>query len=160
VNGRVLVIRWWRLGAELVCAWPGHSYSIHPRCPIKTLSSQWVSILQGSSVRSNGRLTIVKLNDDAGALRATNNRGLQPAMDFILEHNDDPIPDFTSGAVATSSAARPQTGPMDEDEDEDTAALRAAYGLKAGAAGETDSGAGVEARVSRRTHRWQLVIHI
>jgi len=80
-------------------------------------------------------------------------------MDFILEHNDDPIPDFTSGAVAASSAAQPQTGPMDEDEDEDTAALRAAYG-QAGAVGETDSGAGVEARVSRRTHRWQLVMHI
>jgi len=102
----------------------------------------------------------VKLNDDAGALRATNNRGLQPAMDFILEHNDDPIPDATSGAAATSSAAQPQTGPMDEDEDEDTAALRAAYGLKAGAAGATDSDAGVEARVSRRAHHWQLVIYI
>ena len=68
-------------------------------------------------------------------------------MDFILEHNDDPIPDPTS-AAATASSAQPQL--MDEDEDEDAAALRAAYGLNQGAASQTDSGAGVEARVSRR----------
>jgi len=89
----------------------------------------------------------VELNDDAGALRATNNKGLQPAMDF--EHNDDPIPDATSGAAATSSA-QPHSEPIviDDDEDEDTAALRAAYGLKPGDVSQTDSGAGVEARVS------------
>jgi hypothetical protein len=86
---------------------------------------------------------------DAGALRATNNRGLQPAMDFILEHNDDPIPDATSAAAAASSAQPPHE-PMDEDEDEDTVALRAAYGLKPGAVSQTDSAAGVEARVSSR----------
>ncbi|KAI9458407.1 hypothetical protein BJY52DRAFT_1186888 [Lactarius psammicola] len=80
------------------------------------------------------------------ALRATNNKGLQPAMDFILEHNDDPIPDVTSGAAATSSA-QPQSGPMDEDDDEETAALRAVYGVSPGAAAQADdSGAGVEAR--------------
>ena len=70
-------------------------------------------------------------------------------MDFILEHNDDPIPDATSAAAAASSAQPPHE-PMDEDEDEDTAALRAAYGLKQGAVSQTDSTAGVEARVSRR----------
>ncbi len=91
----------------------------------------------------------MELNDDAGALRATNNKGLQPAMDFILEHNDDPIPDATSGAAATSSA-QPHSEPIviDEEEDEDTAALHAAYGLKPGDVSQTDSGAGVEARVS------------
>ncbi len=83
-----------------------------------------------------------------GALRATNNKGLQPAMDFILEHNDDPIPDATSGTTATSSA-QPQSGPMVEDGDEDTAAIRAAYGgASPGAAAQADSSAGVEARVS------------
>lgn len=76
------------------------------------------------------------------ALRATNNKGLQPAMDFILEHNDDPIPDATSGAAETSSA-QPQSVPMDEDDDEETAALRAVYGSP-GAADQADSG--VEAR--------------
>jgi len=79
------------------------------------------------------------------ALRATNNKGLQPAMDFILEHNDDPIPDATSAATAASSA-QPQSGPMDEDDDEETAALRAVYGVGPGAAAQADSGAGVEAR--------------
>ncbi|KAH9074926.1 ubiquitin-related domain-containing protein [Lactarius deliciosus] len=76
------------------------------------------------------------------ALRATNNKGLQPAMDFILEHNDDPIPDATSGAAETSSA-QPQSVPMEEDDDEETAALRAVYGSP-GAADQADSG--VEAR--------------
>lgn len=70
-------------------------------------------------------------------------------MDFILEHNDDPIPDATSTAAAASSAQPPHE-PMNEDEDEDAAALRAAYGLNQGAASQIDSDAGVEARVSRR----------
>lgn len=76
------------------------------------------------------------------ALRATNNRGLQPAMDFILEHNDDPIPE--PGAVP--SAGSGSTGaaePMDEDEDEDTAAIRAAYGkASANVASSPDVGDG------------------
>jgi len=38
---------------------------------------------------------------------------------------------------------------IDDDEDEDTAALRAAYGLKPGDVSQTDSGAGVEARSIR-----------
>jgi len=67
------------------------------------------------------------------ALRATNNNGLQPAMDFILEHNDDPIPDATSAAPATSSAE-----PQGEDDEEDASAL----GLQLGAVAD----AGVEAR--------------
>jgi hypothetical protein len=65
-------------------------------------------------------------------------------MDFILEHNDDPIPDATSAAAA---ASQPQSGPMDEDDDEETAALRAVYGVGPGAAAQADSDAGVEARV-------------
>ncbi len=91
----------------------------------------------------------MKLNDSSGALRATKNSGLQPAMDFILEHNDDPIPDVTSGATATSSA-QPQSEPISiDDDDDDAAALRAAYALQAGDASQAGSGAGVEARVSR-----------
>ena len=34
----------------------------------------------------------MKLMNRVGALRATNNQGLQPAIDFILEHNDEAIP--------------------------------------------------------------------
>jgi len=73
-------------------------------------------------------------------------------MDFILEHNDDPIPDATSGAAATSSAqSHGEPIVVDDEDDEDAAALRAAYGLKAGAASQDDSGvADAEARVSRR----------
>ncbi len=93
----------------------------------------------------------MKPKNRVGALRATNNKGLQPAMDFILEHNDDPIPDATPGAAATSSA-QPQSGPMDEDDDEETAALRAVYGVSPGAAAQADSDAGVEARVSGWDH--------
>jgi hypothetical protein len=63
-------------------------------------------------------------------------------MDFILEHNEDPIPDPTSAAAATSSAQ-----PIDVDDDEDTAALRAVYGTGPGAAAQADADAGVEARV-------------
>ena len=87
----------------------------------------------------------MKPKNRAGALRATNNKGLQPAMDFILEHNDDPIPDATSAAAATSS-----TQPIDVDDDEDTAALRAVYGTGPGAAAQAASDASVEARVSSR----------
>jgi UBX domain-containing protein 1/4 len=90
--------------------------------------------------------------DHAGALRATNNNGLQPAMDFILEHNDDPIPDSTSGTAAASSAP-PHSDPMAEDEDDDIAVLHSAYALSPGASGpgltDSASSAGVEARVSR-----------
>ncbi|KAH9973387.1 hypothetical protein BJV74DRAFT_197510 [Russula compacta] len=79
------------------------------------------------------------------ALRATNGKGLQPAMDFILEHNDDPIPDATSGAPATSSA-QPNNEPIGEDDEEDAAALRAVYGLQPGAGSQADPGAEVEAQ--------------
>jgi hypothetical protein len=61
-------------------------------------------------------------------------------MDFILEHNDDPIPDATS-------SAQPQSEPIVvDDDDEDDAAL---LGLRPGDASQADSGAVVEARVSR-----------
>ena len=79
----------------------------------------------------------MKLNNIPGALRATNNSGLQPAMDFILAHNEDPIPDPASVATATSSA-QPRSGPLGEDDEEDAAAL----GL------QLDTVADVEARVS------------
>ena len=80
----------------------------------------------------------MKLNDSLGALRATKNSGLQPAMDFILEHNEDPILDATS-------SAQPQSEPIDVDDEDDAAAL----GLQPGNASQSGSGADVEARVSR-----------
>lgn len=83
----------------------------------------------------------MKLKDSSGALRATKNSGLQPAMDFILEHNDDPIPDATS-------SAQPQSEPIIvDDEDLDDAA---ALGLKLQSGNASQAGsAAVEARVSR-----------
>ena len=82
----------------------------------------------------------MKLNDSSGALRATKNSGLQPAMDFILEHNEDPIPDATS-------SVQPQSEPISVDDDEDDAA---ALGLQLGDASQAlGSDAIVEARVSR-----------
>ena len=85
----------------------------------------------------------MKLKDSSGALRATKNSGLQPAMDFILEHNDDPIPDATS-------SAQPQSEPIIvDDEDLDDAA---ALGLKLQSGDASQAGsaaAAVEARVSR-----------
>lgn len=84
----------------------------------------------------------MKPKNRAGALRATNNKGLQPAMDFILEHNEDPIPDATSAAAETSSAQ-----PIDVDEDEDTAALRAVYGTGRGAEAQAAYDASIQAKV-------------
>ncbi|THH22129.1 hypothetical protein EUX98_g8246 [Antrodiella citrinella] len=72
-----------------------------------------------------GRLTPL-----VGALKATGNRGLQPAMDHILENEGKPVPDL-SGVTANSSSSGGGGGgdvPMDEDDDEDAAALRAVYG--------------------------------
>ncbi|KIY65701.1 hypothetical protein CYLTODRAFT_492106 [Cylindrobasidium torrendii FP15055 ss-10] len=48
------------------------------------------------------------------ALKATGNRGLQPAMDHILENEGKPVPDL--GAITESSS-----NAMDVDEDEETA---------------------------------------
>ena len=72
-------------------------------------------------------------------------------MDFILEHNEDPIPDPTSVATATSSA-QPRSGPIGEEDEEDAAAL----GL------QLDAVADVEARVSRNSfdESWAILKHL
>lgn len=80
-----------------------------------------------------------------GALRATKNAGLQPAMDFLLEHADDPIPD-PSTQSAPSQPAPSGGAPMDEDDEEDAAALRAVYG--SGGAAAAAAAMDVEAKVS------------
>jgi hypothetical protein len=61
-------------------------------------------------------------------------------MDYILEHNDDPIPEL-SGTNETSTS-QPQIGLIGEDDEEDAALL----GLQPGA---TSAAADVEARVSK-----------
>lgn len=59
-----------------------------------------------------------------GALKATNNRGLQPAMDHLLENSENPVPDLSSVSSAASST-QPREDAMDEDED---FSLEAVYG--------------------------------
>ncbi|KAJ7623630.1 ubiquitin-related domain-containing protein [Roridomyces roridus] len=60
------------------------------------------------------------------ALKATGNRGLQPAMDHILENEGKPVPEL--GAVSESAPS--QRDAMDVDDDEDAEALKS-LGLKA-----------------------------
>lgn len=66
----------------------------------------------------------------AGALKATGNRGLQPAMDHILEHEAQPVPE--SGGVTEQSASGSAAMNV-EDEDEDMEALRSLGAVKASA---------------------------
>ncbi|KAI6116766.1 ubiquitin-related domain-containing protein [Pisolithus croceorrhizus] len=67
------------------------------------------------------------------ALRATSHRGLQPAMDHLLEHEGEPIPDASaSGGSSLASEITSQSTPaMDVDGDDDDAeALRHLIGKK------------------------------
>jgi len=62
-----------------------------------------------------------------GALKATSNRGLQPAMDHLVENEGKAVPDLSTVSSSTQSAGGGD--PMDEDEDLE--ALRAVYGAGA-----------------------------
>jgi len=62
------------------------------------------------------------------ALKATNNAGLQPAMDHILENDGKPVPE--SGSVA---AAQPGGPPGNGEDDEDMELLQAKFGGAAAA---------------------------
>ncbi|KAF7289462.1 hypothetical protein HMN09_01340200 [Mycena chlorophos] len=79
----------------------------------------------------NDRDTLISMGFDVArvewALKATGNRGLQPAMDHIIEHDGQPVPEM--GTVTESASSRPSDA-MDED-DEDADALKA-LGAKAG----------------------------
>jgi UBX domain-containing protein 1/4 len=76
-------------------------------------------------------------------LKATGNRGLQPAMDHILEHEGQPIPDL--GGVTEKASS---SGPMDVDnEDEDAESLKS-LGVVAGNAVE----AKVRVKQTERAH--------
>lgn len=67
------------------------------------------------------------------ALKATGNRGLQPAMDHIIEHEGQPVPELSGVNESTNSRV-----PMDVDDDEDAEALRS-LGVVAGNAVEAKS---------------------
>jgi len=72
------------------------------------------------------------------ALKATNNRGLQPAMDHLVENSENPVPDLSSVSSNTTST-RPAAGGDPMDEDEDIEALRAVYGDGTGGSGPGQS---------------------
>lgn len=78
------------------------------------------------------------------ALRATNNRGLQPALDHIVENEGKPIPDPSSGGGNGGAIAAPG---VDEDVDmDDEEALRAAMGKASANIKPVAEDAGVEAK--------------
>lgn len=85
-------------------------------------------------------------------MKATNGRGLQPAMDFLFENEGKPIPDpttLTSTSAATSAVGGPSSGNTDVD-DEDIEALKAVYGHKGdidAQAAAASAAADVEAKV-------------
>lgn len=74
---------------------------------------------------ANDRDTLLSMGFDPArvdwALRATGHRGLQPAMDHLLEHEGEPIPDPSAAASATQPPIAPN---QDDGDDEDTEALR------------------------------------
>ncbi|KDQ26498.1 hypothetical protein PLEOSDRAFT_1077434 [Pleurotus ostreatus PC15] len=70
--------------------------------------------------------TLLSMGFDAArvewALKATGNRGLQPAMDHILEHEGQSVPDLSSVSASGSSSA--QAHADDDEDDEDAEALK------------------------------------
>lgn len=72
------------------------------------------------------------------ALHATKNRGLQPALDHVVENSERPIPDYKNQAGASTSGA----AGSDEYDAEDQAALADMY-AKNGQKGEDDMLAGI-----------------
>ncbi|KZS94900.1 hypothetical protein SISNIDRAFT_502422 [Sistotremastrum niveocremeum HHB9708] len=82
------------------------------------------------------------------ALKATQNRGLQPAMDHILEHESDPVPDLSAPLPASSSG--PQPIAVDDEDEDEAEALKAALKLSQGSGSGGDaagaSAGGEEAR--------------
>ncbi|KAL5531163.1 hypothetical protein ACEPAG_4039 [Sanghuangporus baumii] len=86
------------------------------------------------------------------ALRATSNAGLQPALDFLFAHTDDPIPDASAqtGSSSTTSG-RTEGVPTGDEDDEDAEALRAALGKGVANVTPSSEGAGEGAEVEARS---------
>ena len=86
-----------------------------------------------------------------GALKATNNRGLQPAMDHLVDNEGKPVPDLSS-VSSTETSTRPAGGGDPMDEDEDLEALRAVYGSGANASSLAQAETDAEAKVRMSIH--------
>lgn len=80
----------------------------------------------------------------AGALQATSHRGLQPAMDHILENEGKPVPDLST--VSASSSGGPSAAAGADEDDDDAEALRAVYGA-GGGSGDVDAQAKVRVTI-------------
>ncbi|KAG8946620.1 hypothetical protein FRC04_011514 [Tulasnella sp. 424] len=84
------------------------------------------------------------------ALKSTGNRGLQAALDFLVENEDKPVPADLGSVSEQKPPAGAAAGPGDEDDD-DAAALQAALGMsmktataeEGATSGEGGSGGGV-----------------
>ncbi|KAF7985786.1 hypothetical protein HWV62_413 [Athelia sp. TMB] len=86
-----------------------------------------------------------------GAVKATGGRGLQPAMDHILENEGKPVPDLSAVTTGSSSInSAPQAMDVDED-DEDAEALRAIAGKGPGGAAAAASEADLVPRIKPLT---------
>ncbi|KAL5536630.1 hypothetical protein ACEPAF_453 [Sanghuangporus sanghuang] len=86
------------------------------------------------------------------ALRATGNAGLQPALDFLFAHTDDPIPDASAQTSSSSVASgRTEGVPAGDEDDEDAEALRAALGKGVANVAPSSEGAGEGAEVEAKS---------
>ncbi|KAL5492712.1 hypothetical protein ACEPAI_4159 [Sanghuangporus weigelae] len=86
------------------------------------------------------------------ALRATSNAGLQPALDFLFAHTDDPIPDASAQTSSSSVASgRTEGVPTGDEDDEDAEALRAALGKGVANVAPSSEGAGEGAEVEAQS---------
>jgi len=88
-----------------------------------------------SYIMANDKETLLSMGFDPSrvewALKATGNRGLQPAMDHILEHEGQDVPDLSAVTSSTGGSGRSDQ-PMDVDEDEDDADTLRAIAAKSG----------------------------
>ncbi|KAI0690973.1 ubiquitin-related domain-containing protein [Cytidiella melzeri] len=66
------------------------------------------------------------------ALKATGGRGLQPAMDFLIENDGKPVPDPSTVTSSSTAATSARPGDDVDVDDEDAEALKAVYGNKGG----------------------------
>lgn len=77
-------------------------------------------------------------------MKATGNRGLQPAMDHIFEHEGQPVPELSGVTESKGGSSAPMD--VDADDDDDVEALKG-LGVVKGAVAGSSSGADAEAKV-------------
>lgn len=74
-------------------------------------------------------------------------------MDHILENNDKPVPDLTAQASTKSGTSAPPAMALDDEDEDDAAAIRAALGkASAHVASASDSGMPAEGGGEAKVH--------